>query len=103
MNWYDDAKRQLKSAPRNWAISGVAGFIGSNLLAIFASEASIRRVTGLDNIATGQELNLDEVKRLVEPAQGHGFDFTDGDVCAIGECHACARARTMCYIRRRLA
>ena len=26
MTRYDDAKRQLKSAPRNWAISGAAGF-----------------------------------------------------------------------------
>ena len=47
MTRYDDAKRQLKSAPRNWAISGAAGFIGSNLLETLLKLD--QRVTGLDN------------------------------------------------------
>jgi len=45
-----------------------------------------QRVTGLDNFATGHERNLDEVKRLVEPAQWARFDFIEGDVCAIEDC-----------------
>ena len=84
MTRYDDAKRQLKSAPRNWAISGAAGFIGSNLLETLLKLD--QRVTGLDNFATGHERNLDEVKRLVEPAQWARFDFIEGDVCAIEDC-----------------
>jgi len=80
----DDAKRQLKSAPRSWAISGAAGFIGSNLLETLLKLD--QRVTGLDNFATGHERNLDEVKRLVEPAQWARFDFIEGDVCAIVDC-----------------
>jgi UDP-N-acetylglucosamine 4-epimerase len=84
MTQYEDAKRQLKSAPRNWAISGVAGFIGSNLLETLLKLD--QRVIGLDNFATGHERNLDEVKRLVEPAQWARFDFIEGDVCAIEDC-----------------
>ena len=80
MTQYEDAKRQLKSAPRSWAISGVAGFIGSNLLETLLKLD--QRVTGLDNFATGHERNLDEVKRLVEPAQWARFDFIEGNVCS---------------------
>ena len=61
MTRYEDAKRQLKGAPRKWAISGAAGFIGSNLLETLLKLD--QRVTGLDNFATGHERNLDEVKR----------------------------------------
>jgi UDP-N-acetylglucosamine 4-epimerase len=84
MTRYDDVKLRLKRAPRTWAITGVAGFVGSNLL-----EALLKldqRVTGLDNFATGRERNLAEVKRLVEPAQWARFDFIEGDVCAIEDC-----------------
>jgi UDP-N-acetylglucosamine/UDP-N-acetyl-alpha-D-glucosaminouronate 4-epimerase len=84
MTRYDNVKHQLKSAPRTWAITGAAGFIGSNL-----SEALLKldqRVVGLDNFATGHKRNLDEVKRLVEPAQWARFDFIEGDVCAIADC-----------------
>jgi UDP-N-acetylglucosamine 4-epimerase len=42
-----------------------------------------QRVIGLDNFATGYARNLDEVKRLVEPAQWARFDFIEGDICAI--------------------
>src|SRR5271167_4582668 len=84
MTRYDDAKRQLKGAPRNWAISGAAGFIGSNLLETLLKLD--QRVTGLDNFATGHERNLDEVKQLFEPAQWARFDFIEGDVCAIEDC-----------------
>src|SRR5271165_543211 len=84
MTQYEVAKRQLKSAPRNWAISGAAGFIGSNLLETLLKLD--QRVTGLDNFVTGHERNLDEVKRLVEPAQWARFDFIEGDVCAIEDC-----------------
>jgi UDP-N-acetylglucosamine/UDP-N-acetylgalactosamine 4-epimerase len=84
MTRYEDAKRQLKGAPRKWAISGAAGFIGSNLLETLLKLD--QRVTGLDNFATGHQRSLDEVKRLVEPAQWARFDFIEGDVCAIEDC-----------------
>ena len=58
---------QLVARPNVWLITGVAGFIGSNLL-----EALLRfeqTVVGLDNFATGFQHNLDEVATLVSPRQ----------------------------------
>jgi UDP-N-acetylglucosamine 4-epimerase len=57
-----------------------------------------QRVTGLDNFATGHERNLDEVKRLVVPAQWARFDFIEGDVCAIEDCaRLCEGADTVLH------
>lgn len=91
MTRYDEVKRRLKSAPRTWAITGAAGFIGSNLLEMLLKLD--QRVVGLDNFATGHKRNLDEVNGLVEPAQWARFDFIEGDVCAIDDCaHVCEGA-----------
>src|SRR5271166_5243809 len=84
MTRYDDVKLRLKRAPRTWAITGVAGFIGSNLLETLTKLD--QRVIGLDNFSTGHQRNLDEVKRLVEPAQWARFDFIEGDICKLEDC-----------------
>ena len=50
MTRYDQIQVELLQAPKTWLITGVAGFIGSNLL-----EALIKldqRVVGLDNFVT---------------------------------------------------
>jgi len=88
MTCYDEARAELRENPRTWLITGVAGFIGSNLL-----ETLLRldqRVVGLDNFATGYQRNLDEVKTLVEPSQWARFHFIEGDICDLEDCrHAC--------------
>ena len=64
---------RLPTEPRTWLVTGVAGFIGSNLL-----EALLKldqRVIGLDNFATGLQRNLDEVQSLVTPVQWASFRF----------------------------
>ena len=70
-------------------VTGVAGFIGSNLL-----EALLKldqRVVGLDNFATGYQHNLDEVQSLVTSAQWANFQFIKGDIRDLGDCQrACA-------------
>ena len=91
MTRYDDIKRQLQSAPRTWAITGVAGFIGSNLLETLLQLD--QHVIGLDNFTTGHKRNFDEVKRLVKPVQWARFDFIEGDVCTTKDCeHICQGA-----------
>jgi len=78
MNKYDQIKQQLKQSPKTWLITGVAGFIGSNLL-----EALLlfdQNVIGLDNFATGYQHNLDEVKKEVSEKQWANFSFTKGDI-----------------------
>ena len=77
---------RLRKEPRTWLVTGVAGFIGSNLL-----EALLRldqRVVGLDNFATGHRRNLDEVRTLVTPAQWAGFRFIEGDIRTLADCRA---------------
>ena len=84
MTPYKKLRRQLLVAPRTWLITGIAGFIGSNLL-----EALLRldqRVVGLDNFATGYRRNLDEVQALVAPSQWARFNFIEGDICSLDAC-----------------
>lgn len=64
--------------PKVWLVTGVAGFIGSNLL-----EALLllnQNVVGLDNFSTGYQHNLDEVQTLVTPEQWSRFKFFEGDI-----------------------
>ena len=87
MSAYDQLQTELKAAPKTWLVTGVAGFIGSNLL-----EALLKmdqRVVGLDNFSTGKKKNLEQVKALVAPAQWARFQFLEGD---IGDLAACQRA-----------
>lgn len=84
MTSYDHQLAQLRVTPRVWLITGVAGFIGSNLL-----EALLRldqRVVGLDNFATGHQRNLDEVQSLVSPEQWQRFVLHKGDIRDLADC-----------------
>ena len=54
---YDTVKDQLLRQPKTWLVTGVAGFIGSNLLETLLQLN--QRVIGLDNFATGFQANLD--------------------------------------------
>lgn len=82
-------KSLLGQQPRRWLITGVGGFIGSNLL-----EALLKlnqRVVGLDNFATGMRRNLDEVQGLVTAEQWANFTFIEGDIRELEICRqACA-------------
>jgi UDP-N-acetylglucosamine/UDP-N-acetylgalactosamine 4-epimerase len=84
MTRYDDVKRLLESGPKTWAITGVAGFIGSNLLETLLKLE--QRVIGLDNFSTGRRRNLDEVQRLVAPAQWARFELIEGDIRNLEDC-----------------
>ena len=81
---YAQVQTQLQANPKTWLITGVAGFIGSNLL-----EALLKlnqRVIGLDNFATGYQRNLDEVATLVTPEQWARFKFIEGDIRRLDDC-----------------
>lgn len=78
MTEYQRLQGQLRSNPKTWLITGVAGFIGSHLL-----EALLRldqRVIGLDNFATGFKRNLRDVEALVTPGQWSNFSFHEADI-----------------------
>lgn len=84
MGRYAEVRAWLGAEPRTWLVTGVAGFIGSNLL-----EALLRldqRVTGLDSFSTGKRENLDEVKKSVTEAQWSRFRFIEGDIRDLVAC-----------------
>ena len=85
MTTFINLKEQLKAKPKIWLITGVAGFIGSNLLETLLKLN--QRVVGLDNFSTGYQRNLDEVQSLVTPAQWANFQFIMGDIRNLNECH----------------
>ncbi|NUU01793.1 SDR family oxidoreductase [Herbaspirillum robiniae] len=91
MSRYDDLSEQLKLRPQRWLITGVAGFIGSNLLARLLSLG--QQVTGLDSFITGHQANLDEVRAEVGEDAWRNFTFIEGDIRSAEDCaRACAGA-----------
>lgn len=84
MNKYESVKQQLKSEPKLWLITGVAGFIGSNLLETLLNLD--QKVIGLDNFATGHQYNLDEVQGKVSEQQWKNFSFNEGDITDFETC-----------------
>ena len=78
MTSYENVKQQLTDSPKTWLVTGVAGFIGSNLLETLLKLN--QKVVGLDNFATGHQYNLDEVQGLVAPEQWQNFSFIEGDI-----------------------
>ena len=84
MSRYQQVCETLTHAPKTWLITGVAGFIGSNLLETLLKLN--QKVVGLDNFATGFQHNLDEVQALVSPEQWQGFRFIEGDIRHLADC-----------------
>ncbi|MCG7866881.1 MAG: NAD-dependent epimerase/dehydratase family protein [Candidatus Thiodiazotropha taylori] len=85
MTTYESLKANLKSQPSTWLITGVAGFIGSNLLETLLKLN--QKVVGLDNFATGHAYNFDKVEAAVSAEQWSGFRFIEGDIRDLQTCH----------------
>ena len=84
MSAYQKIQDQLKASPKKWLVTGVAGFIGSNLL-----EALLKlnqTVVGLDNFGSGRRENLEEVKQLVSPEQWRRFSLIENDITVVDAC-----------------
>lgn len=89
MNAYQQRQDQLRHRPATWLVTGVAGFIGSNLLETLLALG--QRVVGLDNFATGHQHNLDEVESRARAEAWRRFRFIRGDIRDLATCHeACA-------------
>ncbi|MBO0614367.1 NAD-dependent epimerase/dehydratase family protein [Thiothrix fructosivorans] len=84
MTAYETLLATLPSQPKTWLVTGVAGFIGSNLLETLLKLN--QRVVGLDNFATGHQHNLDEVQSLVSGEQWANFRFIRGDIRQLNDC-----------------
>lgn len=85
MSRYEEIKTTLVQEPKVWLVTGVAGFIGSNLL-----ESLLllnQKVVGLDNFSTGHQHNLDHVQHSVTSEQWSKFSFIEGDIRDLLTCH----------------
>lgn len=81
---YGQLQSSLAKAPKTWLVTGVAGFIGCNLLETLLKLN--QKVVGLDNFATGYRANLDEISTLVTPSQWENFRFIEGDIRNLDDC-----------------
>lgn len=67
-----------------WLVTGVAGFIGSNILETLLKEGN--KVHGIDNFATGYAVNLEQVRKVVGEDVWSNFTFFEGSVEDLGLC-----------------
>jgi UDP-N-acetylglucosamine 4-epimerase len=82
---FEEIKAELALSPKVWVLTGVAGFIGSNLL-----ETLLRlnqKVVGLDNLSTGNTGNLRQVQTAVGPRLWKNFTWIEGDIQDPAACH----------------
>jgi len=89
---YEQVQEQLKAEPTTWLITGVAGFIGANLLEKLLSLG--QRVVGLDNFATGHRHNLEDVKECVGDGAWARFTFIEGDIRELEDCRQAVQGVT---------
>lgn len=84
MTRYEQLCEHLSAYQSTWLITGVAGFIGSNLLETLLKLN--QKVVGLDNFSTGYQHNLDEVQGEVTEERWQNFSFIEGDICNLDDC-----------------
>jgi UDP-N-acetylglucosamine 4-epimerase len=82
---YQETLKTLNEQPGKWLITGVAGFIGSNLLETLLKNNQY--VVGLDNFSTGHQHNIDHVKALVTTEQWNNFKLIKGDIRNLEDCN----------------
>src|SRR5436190_3224500 len=89
MSALNQLQSALQRSPRTWLVTGVAGFIGSNLLEALLNLD--QRVVGLDNFFAGKKSNLEQVSALVAPERWARFRFLEGNIENLADCQrACA-------------
>ncbi|MGI9284523.1 MAG: NAD-dependent epimerase/dehydratase family protein [Pseudomonadales bacterium] len=81
--------KNIQAASGRWLVTGVAGFIGSNLLEALLTLD--QEVVGLDNFATGHQHNLDKVQVIVSAEQWARFTMIEGDICELSTCETALR------------
>ena len=96
MTKYEQLQEHLKSDQNTWLVTGVAGFIGSNLLEKLL--ILNQKVVGLDNFDTGYQHNINQAMEDASIATGkdikqlkQDFIFIEGDIRQLEDCQkACS-------------
>ena len=88
MTKYEQVQNYLKDNQKTWLVTGVAGFIGSNILEKLLTLD--QKVVGLDNFETGYKHNIDEAIQDACHVSGKNitdnFKFIEGDIKSISHC-----------------
>jgi len=89
MSRYEERCEELQARPRRWLVTGVAGFIGSNLLLRLLELG--QTVVGVDNFSTGKRANLELVRDQLQSPAWTRFIFNEGDIRDLETCRrSCA-------------
>ena len=93
MTKYEQLQEHLKDNQSTWLVTGVAGFIGSNLLEKLL--ILNQKVVGLDNFDTGHQHNIDQAiqdaKNFTGKDLSNNFKFVNGDIRDIDDCKEACR------------
>jgi UDP-N-acetylglucosamine/UDP-N-acetylgalactosamine 4-epimerase len=88
MTKYEQLQEHLTNNQNTWLVTGVAGFIGSNLLERLL--ILNQNVVGLDNFDTGYQHNIDQAIEDANNAIGKdvsdNFTFINGDIRELDDC-----------------
>ena len=88
MNRYKKLQKDLKNNQNTWLVTGVAGFIGSNLLEKLL--ILNQKVVGLDNFDTGYQHNIDQAiedaNKFTNKDLSNNFKFINGDIRKLEDC-----------------
>ena len=94
MSKYKELQDYLIDNQNKWLITGVGGFIGSNLLEKLLTLN--QKVIGLDNFITGNKNNIDQAvqdaSNLVDKDISNNFEFIHGNIEDLSTCkEACKK------------
>jgi UDP-N-acetylglucosamine/UDP-N-acetylgalactosamine 4-epimerase len=90
---YQMVKEYLKNNQNTWLVTGVGGFIGSNLL----EELLIlnQKVIGLDNFETGHQHNIDQAikdaSQILGKDSSTNFQFIEGNIVDLDDCRKASK------------
>ena len=88
MTRYEQLQEHLKDNQSTWLVTGVAGFIGSNLLEKLL--ILNQKVVGLDSFDTGYQHNIDQAIQDANDITGkdlsNNFKFINGDIKKLSDC-----------------
>ena len=85
MSRYEELMEHLEASQYTWLVTGVAGFIGSNLLETLLKLN--QKIVGIDNFETGYQHNIDAAIKdsgVDNPAEL--FEFIEGDIRDLKTC-----------------
>lgn len=96
MYTYQQIEKELLKKPCTWLVTGVAGFIGSNILEQLL--LLNQKVVGLDNLSTGTAENLDSVANAVGADRWENFDFYNLDITDQSGCEKLFQSHHIDYV-----